>query len=643
MKTCSRCGATLAAGDELCARCLLALGREARPEGGPEPVRRARKRPTPPLEEIAARFPELEVLELIGEGGMGAVYKARQAKIDRLVALKVLGFDPDDHPAFAERFRREGQALARLDHPNVVKLFDFGERDGLFYLVLEFVDGPNLRSLMKPGALEPRQALSIVPQICEALQFAHDEGVVHRDIKPENVLVDSKGRVKIADFGLAKLVDARARDSSLTDVGQVMGTPDYMAPEQLRGERGVDHRADIYSLGVVFYEMLTGALPRGNFALPSKQIHVDVRLDEIVLKTLEVTPELRYQHAVEVKTDVEGVGSAEPRSRQPEPGWRWHYLLAFLGLWPLAAWGFNEGPAWCVIMTALVAATFWALLHSEIASRRVSAARQVSAALLLVLGLWLLWLGHIAVFDRLASNYRPGPSDPESMQALESRLLPELESRLSLTWPAHLEFSRQSLAALDSETLYRQPWLLLVALAACLAAAAVLGSRWGALASWRGWRMPVRAAGSLLGPLLLLHGACAVIAGVRGHDGPWVPVLASSAASGGPQVGDDLYVALLSRDYRVTAEGTWSYAAPDAPDTAQLLRVDFADPASLRDRWRLSWSGPRRVQPHAVLVVRGPGVDGSVEVRCDLGDAPRDSSERREWSDWAARLLAAGR
>jgi tRNA A-37 threonylcarbamoyl transferase component Bud32 len=665
LKTCSRCGALLAAGDELCARCLLALGRETSPEGGPrETVRRARKRPTPPLEEIAARFPELEVLALIGEGGMGAVYKARQAKIDRLVALKVLGFDPDDHPAFAERFRREGRALARLDHPNVVKLFDFGERDGLFYLVLEFVDGTNLRALMQPGALEPRQALAIVPQICEALQFAHDEGVVHRDIKPENVLVDSKGRVKIADFGLAKLVDTGARDSSLTDVGQVMGTPDYMAPEQLRGERGVDHRADIYSLGVVFYEMLTGELPRGNFALPSKQIHVDVRLDEIVLKTLEVTPELRYQHAVEVKTDVEGVGSAEPRARpagggdrpaEPEPGWRWHYGLAFLGLWPLAGWGFNEGPAWWVTMTALVAATFWALLHSEIGdragaleagSRRVSAARQISAALLLVLGFSLLWLGHIAVFDRLASNYRPGPGDPESMQALESRLLPELESRLSLTWPvdrSRLEFSRLSFGALDSETLYRQPWLLLLALASCLAAAAVLGSRWRELASWRGWRVPVRATGSLFGPLLVLHAACAVIAGVRGQDGPWVPVLERGAASGGPQVGEDLYLALLSRDYRVTAEGTWSYAAPDAPDSARLLKIDFADPESVRARWHLSWSGPRRVQPHAVLVLRGPGPDGAVEVRCDLGDAPRDSPERREWSDWAARLLAVAR
>jgi serine/threonine protein kinase len=123
--------------------------------------------------------------------------------------------------------------------------------------------------------------------MCEALQFAHDEGIVHRDIKPENVLLDAKGRVKIADFGLAKLVDADARDVSLTEVDQIVGTPHYMAPEQLRGSREVDHRADIYSLGVVFYEMLTGELPRGNFELPSRRVQVDVRLDEIVLKSLE--------------------------------------------------------------------------------------------------------------------------------------------------------------------------------------------------------------------------------------------------------------------------------------------------------------------------------------------------------------------
>ena len=179
-------------------------------------------------------------------------------------------------PAFAERFTREARALARLNHPHVVTLYDFGEADGLYYLLMEFVDGVNLRQMIAGGKLEPREALAIVPQICEALQYAHDEGIVHRDIKPENILLDKKGRVKIADFGLAKLMhrgDTPAGRAAFTLTGsqQVMGTPHYMAPEQMERPLGVDHRADIYSLGVVFYEMLTGELPLGRFAAPSVQ------------------------------------------------------------------------------------------------------------------------------------------------------------------------------------------------------------------------------------------------------------------------------------------------------------------------------------------------------------------------------------
>jgi tRNA A-37 threonylcarbamoyl transferase component Bud32 len=200
--TCPRCGASLSGG-ELCPRCLIELGRAApEPAGageGSSTARRAKRRAAPALAEIAARFPELEVVAL-----MGAVYKARQPKIERWVALKVLALESRDDPTFAERFRREALVLARLDHKNVVKLYDFGERDGLFYLVLEFVDGTNLRALMKQALLAPKDALAIVPQMCEALQFAHDEGIVHRDIKPENVLIDPKGRVKIADYGRAR-------------------------------------------------------------------------------------------------------------------------------------------------------------------------------------------------------------------------------------------------------------------------------------------------------------------------------------------------------------------------------------------------------------------------------------------------------
>src|SRR5690606_9610501 len=174
----------------------------------------------------------------------------------------------------------------------------------LYYIVMEYVDGVNLRQLLADGHLSPEKALTIVPAVCDALQFAHDEGIVHRDIKPENILVDTKGRVKIADFGLARLIRDDLTEDALTHTRQVMGTPRYMAPEQMEGSKNVDHRADIYSLGVVFYEMLTGELPLGRFAPPSQKVQVDVRLDEVVLKTLEKDPSLRYQRAGDVSTAV---------------------------------------------------------------------------------------------------------------------------------------------------------------------------------------------------------------------------------------------------------------------------------------------------------------------------------------------------
>src|SRR5262249_14654734 len=153
----------------------------------------------------------------------------------------------------------------------------------------------------------PKEALAIIPQICEALQYAHDEGVVHRDIKPENILLDRRGRVKIADFGLAKLLSRTATDFTLTGPQQIMGTPHYMAPEQFEKPQEVDDRADIYSLGVVFYEMLTGEVPMGRFVVPSEKVQIDVRLDDVVLRTLSREPERRYQKVSELKNDVESI------------------------------------------------------------------------------------------------------------------------------------------------------------------------------------------------------------------------------------------------------------------------------------------------------------------------------------------------
>jgi serine/threonine protein kinase len=298
----------------------------------------------PTHEELARAFPQLEILELIGQGGMGFVFKARQPRIDRLVALKILPRALAADPAFAERFTREGRVLAKLGHPNIVTLHDFGQANGFFYLLMEFVDGVNLRQAMKAGRFTPAQALAIVPKICEALHVAHVEGILHRDIKPENILLDSRGRVKIADFGIAKLIGEPPADALQTGPGATLGTPHYMAPEQLEKPAEVDHRADIYSLGVVFYEMLTGELPLGKFQPPSQKVEVDVRLDEIVLHALEKEPARRYQQVSQVKTAVDTLaGNVAPPTAganspvltvaaaaagRPDHFWRWFAMAA---------------------------------------------------------------------------------------------------------------------------------------------------------------------------------------------------------------------------------------------------------------------------------------------------------------------------
>jgi ankyrin repeat protein/predicted Ser/Thr protein kinase len=273
----------------------------------PETTLGVPSQPAPEPAELAADFPQLEILELLGQGGMGVVYKARQKSLDRLVALKILAVPDSAGPDFAERFSREARALASLSHPSIVTVHDFGRSGDRYYLLMEYVDGTDLHQLIRGGEIQPQQALELVSHLCDALQFAHESGIVHRDIKPENILVDKKGRVKIADFGLAKILGRAVDPTRLTGAHQVMGTAHYMAPEQLERPLEVDHRADIYSLGVVFYEVLTGELPIGRFQPPSRKIQVDVRVDDVVLKTLEKEPQLRYQYVGELKTDVDGI------------------------------------------------------------------------------------------------------------------------------------------------------------------------------------------------------------------------------------------------------------------------------------------------------------------------------------------------
>ncbi|MES2469400.1 MAG: serine/threonine-protein kinase [Verrucomicrobiota bacterium] len=347
----------------LCARCLMAQAMVPTAEGLDEP--RARSAP-PAVEELTALFPQLEIEALIGEGGMSAVYRAVQPRLGRKVALKILPASLSRDPAFASRFAREGQLLARLNHPGIVAVHDFGQAGGYFYLIMEYVDGVNLRQALRSAPFTAVQALGVVPRICEALQYAHEEGVLHRDIKPENILLDHKGRVKLADFGIAKLISepdlsaapVEAGTPSLTQAGAALGTPDYMAPEQRHSPAGVDPRADIYSLGVVFYELLTGERPGASFVPPSSRMAVDLRVDDIVRQALETDRSRRQASAEELKTQVLAVTGAPPVLKTPpSPGpWlRSHFEYqspTVLFGWPLLHISTGRDPATGTIKTA---------------------------------------------------------------------------------------------------------------------------------------------------------------------------------------------------------------------------------------------------------------------------------------------------
>lgn len=330
--SCPECGSSLSAENphEMCPACLLAQGMAtgtggiAENAGAPDP------------EEMAGTFPQFEILECLGRGGMGVVYKARQKSLNRIVALKVIAPERKHDAHFAARFSREAEILARLNHPQIVTIHDFGEAGGFFYLVMEFVDGVNLREILRDGRMEPAQALAIVPGICDALQYAHDRGIVHRDIKPENILLDRLGRVKVADFGIAKLAGTLAEEAEagrsgapdLTEAGSVMGTPAYMAPEQMTAPDSVDHRADIYALGAVFYQMLTGNTPTTEAEPPSRKVSIDVRLDDIVLRALERNPSRRYQQVSEVRTKLDSLVTDPPKTRARLSGFRIFLFVA---------------------------------------------------------------------------------------------------------------------------------------------------------------------------------------------------------------------------------------------------------------------------------------------------------------------------
>jgi len=278
------------------------------------------------VHQSAVQIPGYELIELLGKGGMGEVWRARQLSLDRIVAVKLLPPKLARDQEFISRFDKEATALAALSHPNITQIIDRGVAGEHYYFAMELVVGKTMRDVMNAGRPAPAEALRLAVQICRAIDYAHEQKIVHRDLKPENILIDARNHVKVADFGLAGM---RGSDKNLelTATAVAMGTVNYMAPEQRRDAKHVDHRADLFSLGVMLYELLTGELPIGRFKNPSAKVDgLDPRLDELICSMLETDPMQRPASAGDVCTQLEACipGSAsvppqqENRDTQPD-------------------------------------------------------------------------------------------------------------------------------------------------------------------------------------------------------------------------------------------------------------------------------------------------------------------------------------
>ena len=356
---CSGCGATYAEteAEGHCPVCLMACLKPELIDGVdddedetiPQPFAVAsaadstRWEPPAPA-ELAGLIPGYEFQAFLGRGGMGAVYKGTQLRLQRPVAIKMMRRGAGGPVDFEARFEREAKSMAKLHHPNIVSVFDYGEAGAHYlYIAMELVDGADLMSLIHSGSVTQELALNLLPQICDALQYAHDHGIVHRDIKPGNIMITRGGQVKVADFGLARSFDALQGSETIGDARIL--TPDYAAPEQFDPQATVDHRADIYALGVMIYQMITGQLPRGAWKAPSQRAAVTAQWDGIVSKALQTDPDERHQSASEVKTEVafihagvleRGAHEAPPTGDKStagfRPGRRWLYVLVLLSL-----------------------------------------------------------------------------------------------------------------------------------------------------------------------------------------------------------------------------------------------------------------------------------------------------------------------
>ncbi len=374
--TCPRCGSVISADAPrgLCPRCLVSASLSVAKPKKPSADLAAATRPS--LRVIG----DYEILEELGQGGMGVVFKARQRGLNRIVALKMLLLGRWTNPRFVERFRSEARAAAALRHPGIVAIYEVGEHEGQPWFTMDYVPGPSLADLVREHPLPPRRAAALIRSVAEAIQHAHAHGIIHRDLKPANIILDADDSPRITDFGLAKEIRAA---SDLTLSGQILGSPHYMPPEQLSGRQKANATCDVYALGAILYHLLTGRPPFQADSLEATLLQVLERepaplsllnpdvpadLETVCLKCLEKEPAKRYASAHELADELDRFLRDEPIHARPvsraERAWRWCRRKPALA-----------GSFLLILILLLIL-----LIGSPIAALRINSARQRAEA-----------------------------------------------------------------------------------------------------------------------------------------------------------------------------------------------------------------------------------------------------------------------
>ena len=257
--------------------------------------------------ELAILFPSYEIKHLVATGGMGAVYCAVQKSLERVVAIKILPVEFSRDPEFCSAFQAEAKAMAKLNHPNLISVFDFGEVEGMLYIIMEYVEGETLHNVIQDGGIKASDSLRVMQSVCAGVASAHEHGILHRDIKPANILLDADLQPKIGDFGLARPVGREVEDGEM-----ILGTPGYTAPEVIDPPHVFDHRADIFSLGVMLHELITGNLPGDDPRPASAQVRCHPRIDVVIRKATGIDPNQRFQCASDMADELAKITQASP-------------------------------------------------------------------------------------------------------------------------------------------------------------------------------------------------------------------------------------------------------------------------------------------------------------------------------------------